>query len=180
MNAVVEVPEVVVPVAPTHEAPGQGHPGTSIPAEFLSFRVGREEYGIDILRVQEIRSYVAPTRLASAQNTVKGVINLRGVIVPIVDLRLLLGCERAECTVSTIVIVLNLRSRVIGAVVDAVSDVIAFKPEQIESAPQMNSNVDARHITGIACLRSGDTQRMLILLDIEALLHSTAVGSVPF
>ena len=92
--------------------------------EFLTFRLGAEEYGIDILKVQEIRSYEQPTRIANAPPFVKGVVNLRGVIVPIVDLRLKLACETAEYNSFTVVIVLNVKGRVVGAVVDSVSDVL--------------------------------------------------------
>jgi purine-binding chemotaxis protein CheW len=89
--------------------------------EFLTFRLGAEEYGIDILKVQEIRSYEQPTRIANAPAFIKGVVNLRGVIVPIVDLRLKLGCDTAEYNSFTVVIVLNVKGRVVGAVVDSVS-----------------------------------------------------------
>jgi purine-binding chemotaxis protein CheW len=140
-----------------------------MPDEFLSFRLGGEEYGIDILRVQEIRSYEAPTRIASAPHYVKGVVNLRGVIVPIIDLRLKLGCESAEFTDFTVVIVLNLRDRVIGAVVDSVTDVVALGDADIKPAPPLDGAIDARYITGIGCVRNGETERMLILTDIEAL-----------
>ena len=149
-----------------------------MPAEFLSFRLGGEEYGIDILRVQEIRSYEAPTRFANAPAFIKGVVNLRGVIVPIVDLRLRLNCQGAEYTNFTVVIVLNVRGRVIGAVVDSVSDVIALGAESIKPAPGMSSSVDADYIMGIGCIRSGDVVRMLILTDIDALMSSREMGLV--
>ena len=149
-----------------------------MPAEFLSFRLGGEEYGIDILRVQEIRSYEAPTRFANAPAFIKGVVNLRGVIVPIVDLWLRLNCQTAEYTNFTVVIVLNVRGRVIGAVVDSVSDVIALGAESIKPAPGMSSSVDADYIMGIGCIRSGDVVRMLILTDIDALMSSREMGLV--
>lgn len=142
--------------------------------EFLTFRLGAEEYGIDILKVQEIRSYEAPTRIANAPAFVKGVVNLRGVIVPIVDLRLKLGCEKADYDEFTVVIVLNVRGRVVGAVVDSVSDVIELGADVIRPAPEMNSAVDTNFITGI-----GDVQdRMLILMDIEALMSSAEMGLI--
>jgi purine-binding chemotaxis protein CheW len=147
-----------------------------VPAEFLSFRLGAEEYGIDILRVQEIRSYEAPTRIANAPAFIKGVVNLRGVIVPIVDLRLKLGCETADYTHFTVVIVLSLRGRTIGAVVDSVSDVLALSADSIKPAPQMNASMEASCIMGIGCIRSGDVERMLILTDIEALMSSADMG----
>jgi len=149
---------------------------TALPNEFLSFRLGSEEYGIDILRVQEIRSYEAPTRIANVPHFIKGVVNLRGVIVPIVDLRLKLACETAEYTDFTVVIVLNVRKRVIGVVVDSVSDVLGLSADDIKPAPEMNSSVDPSFITGIGCVNSGDVERMLILTDIEALMGSAQMG----
>jgi purine-binding chemotaxis protein CheW len=149
---------------------GSEHKATA--AEFLTFRLGAEEYGIDILRVQEIRSYEEPTRIANAPSFIKGVVNLRGVIVPVVDLRLKLNCANAEYNDFTVVIVLNVRGRVVGAVVDSVSDVLALKPEQINAAPEMNATVDTRYITGIASV----SERMLILMDIEALISSADMG----
>jgi purine-binding chemotaxis protein CheW len=147
-----------------------------MPTEFLSFRLAQEEYGIDILRVQEIRSYEAPTRIANAPAFIKGVTNLRGVIVPIIDLRLKLGCDEARYDEFTVVIVLSVHGRVIGVVVDSVSDVIALTPEQIKPAPEMNSAIDAGHLLGMGCIRTGDVERMLILTDIEALVGSPEFG----
>jgi purine-binding chemotaxis protein CheW len=144
--------------------------------EYLTFRLGAEEYGIDILRVQEIRSYEAPTRIANAPAFIKGVVNLRGVIVPIIDLRLKLGCDRAEYNQFTVVIVLNVKGRVVGSVVDSVSDVIELGREQLKPAPALASNIDAGYITGIGTARQGDAERMLILMDIEALMSSAEMG----
>jgi len=140
--------------------------------EYLTFRLGAEEYGIDILRVQEIRSYEQPTRIANAPAFLKGVVNLRGVIVPIVDLRLKLGCDNAEYNHFTVVIVLNVRGRVVGAVVDSVSDVLELNGEAIRPAPAMNATIDTGFITGIGSV----ADRMLILMDIEALMSSTDMG----
>ena len=141
-------------------------------AEFLTFRLGAEEYGIDILRVQEIRSYEEPTRIANAPHFIKGVVNLRGVIVPVVDLRIKLGCEKVEYNGFTVVIVLNVRGRVVGAVVDSVSDVLELASELIKPAPEMNTSMDTSFITGIASVG----ERMLILMDIEALMSSPDMG----
>ena len=140
--------------------------------EYLTFRLGAEEYGIDILRVQEIRSYEPPTRIANAPAFLKGVVNLRGVIVPIVDLRLKLGCATAEYNHFTVVIVLNVRGRVVGAVVDSVSDVLELAGETIRPAPAMNSTIDTGFITGIGSV----ADRMLILMDIEGLMSSNDMG----
>lgn len=147
-------------------------PSSEAVREYLTFRLGREEYGIDILRVQEIRSYDEPTRLANAPACVKGVINLRGTIVPIVDLRLKLGCAKAEYSVFTAVVVLNVHDRVMGAVVDSVSDVIALGQSAIKPAPQMNGVVDTQYITGLADV----AERMLILVDIESLMSANEVS----
>ena len=146
--------------------------------EFLTFRLGGEEYGIDILKVQEIRSYEPPTRIANAPPFIKGVVNLRGVIVPIVDLRLKLACETAEYNDFTVVIVLNVKGRVVGAVVDSVSDVLALDKDAIKPAPEMSSAVDTSFITGIGCVKNGDEQRMLILMDIEGLMASEEMGLI--
>ncbi len=143
-------------------------------AEFLTFRLGGEEYGIDILRVQEIRSYEEPTRIANAPSFIKGVVNLRGVIVPVVDLRIKLGCDSVEYNGFTVVIVLNVHGRVVGAVVDSVSDVLELDKESIKPSPEMNTSVDTTFITGIASV--GD--RMLILMDIAALMSSADMGLI--
>jgi len=141
-------------------------------AEFLTFRLGGEEYGIDILRVQEIRSFEEPTRIANAPSFIKGVVNLRGVIVPVVDLRIKLGCDTVEYNGFTVVIVLNVRGRVVGAVVDSVSDVLELSSDLIKPAPEMNTTVDTSFITGIASVG----ERMLILMDIDALMSSADMG----
>ena len=143
----------------------------SRPGEYLTYRVGAEEYGIDIQKVQEIRSYEAPTRIANAAPFVKGVVNLRGVIVPIVDLRIKLGCETAEYTEVTVVVVLNVRGRIVGAVVDSVSDVIDLESSAIKPPPDLSTS-DPGFITGIASLG----ERMLILVDIEAMLGGAEIG----
>jgi purine-binding chemotaxis protein CheW len=142
--------------------------------EFLTFRLGAEEYGIDILKVQEIRSYEPPTRIANAPAFIKGVVNLRGVIVPIVDLRVKLGCETVEYNGFTVVIVLNVRGRVVGAVVDSVSDVLELGAGTIKPAPELHTAVDTSFITGIGSVND----RMLILMDIEALMTSAEMGLI--
>ena len=146
----------------------------SAAAEYLTFRLGQEEYGIDILRVQEIRSYEQPTRMAHAPDFIKGVIDLRGVIVPIVDLRLKLHCATADYTDFTVVIILNVGGTVLGAVVDAVADVVALPSDAIKPAPQFQSQVDASFVRGIATVG----ERMLIVVDIESLLSSAEMGLV--
>ncbi len=142
--------------------------------EFLTFRLGGEEYGIDILRVQEIRSYEQPTRIANSPAFLRGVVNLRGVIVPIIDLRVKLNCESAEFNDSTVVIVLNIQGRVVGAVVDSVSDVLALTTAEVKAAPAMNAQVDMSFITGIANVG----ERMLILMDIQSLMSAQDMGLI--
>ena len=122
--------------------------------EFLAFKLGAEEYGIDILRVQEIRSYEAPTRIANAPDFIKGVVNLRGVIVPIVDMRLKFNLAEARYDSFTVVIVLNIGSRVVGMVVDAVSDVITLTPEQLRPVPEFNSAIESSHLLAIGDRKS--------------------------
>ena len=142
--------------------------------EFLAFKLGAEEYGIDILRVQEIRSYEAPTRIANAPAFVKGVVNLRGVIVPIVDMRLKFNLETVGYDSFTVVIVLKIGNRVMGMVVDAVSDVITLTPEQLRPVPEFNSAIASDHLLAIGAI----DQRMLILVDIEKLMTSAEMGLV--
>jgi purine-binding chemotaxis protein CheW len=146
--------------------------------EFLSFRLGTEEYGIDILKVQEIRGYEEPTRMANAPAYIKGVVNLRGVIVPIIDLRIKFGLPEAKYDSVTVTIVLNIGNRVIGVVVDSVSDVIALQPGDIKPAPEFNGALSTEHLLGIGTLKDGDRQRMLILMDIEKLMSSADMGLI--
>lgn len=140
------------------------------PGEYLTFRLGAEEYAMDILKVQELRCYEAPTRVAGMPADVKGVINLRGAIVPIIDLRLRLGLERVGYDPFTVTVVLQVGGRVVGVVVDAVSDVIELAAGDIRPAPMLGCAVDARYVAGIGTLRDSERDRMLILADMEQLL----------
>ncbi len=142
--------------------------------QYLTLRLGAEEYAIDILRVQEIRSYEEPTRMVNAPGFVKGVVNLRGVIVPIVDLRMKLKLEKVEYNDFTVVIILNVCGTVIGAVVDSVSDVVTLSEQAIKPAPQFETTVDARFITGLANVG----ERMLIVMNMEALMSNAEMGMV--
>ena len=153
--------------------PLSGEPLTAL-REFLAFKLGAEEYGIDILRVQEIRSYEEPTRIANAPDFIKGVVNLRGVIVPIVDLRLKFSLDSAAYNSFTVVIVLDIGTRVVGMVVDAVSDVITLTPEQLRPVPEFSSAIDCDHLLAIGVI----DKRMLILVDIEKLMTSPEMGLV--
>ena len=140
--------------------------------EYLTFRLDQEEYGIDILKVQEIRGYEQPTRIANAPAFIKGVVNLRGTIVPIVDMRLKFNCAQADYNSFTVVIILNLRDRVVGIVVDSVSDVMELSAENIRSAPDVESVIDNGCILGLGSVG----ERMLILLDIEKLMSNADMG----
>lgn len=143
--------------------------------EYLTFRLDQEEYGIDILKVQEIRGYEPPTRIANAPIFIKGVVNLRGTIVPIVDMRLKFNCSKAEYNSFTVVIILNLHNRIVGVVVDSVSDVMELPPESLKAAPDVDSVIDSDAVLGLGSL--GD--RMLILLDIEKLMSGLDMGLMP-
>jgi purine-binding chemotaxis protein CheW len=144
----------------------------SSPLEFLSFTLGQEEYGIDIQKVQELRGYEPVTHLAGSADFVKGVVNLRGVIVPIVDLRIKFNLDAPVYDPSTVVIVLKIRGRTIGVVVDSVSDVIVLTPEQVKPAPPAGAAMDADYLIGLGVVE----QRMLILLDIEGLMAGADMG----
>ena len=151
-----------------------GAPEVTSLREFLAFKLGDEEYGIDILRVQEIRSYEQPTRIANAPSFIKGVVNLRGVIVPIVDMRLKFNLDSASYDSFTVVIVLNIANRVVGMVVDAVSDVITLTPDQLRPVPEFNSAIASDHLLAVGSI----DERMLILIDIEKLMTSAEMGLV--
>jgi len=140
----------------------EGGPGR----EFLTFDLGSEQYAIDILKVQEIRGYEAVTTIANAPAFIKGVVNLRGTIVPIIDLRIKFGIGDIDYTPFTVVIILNLAGRVIGIVVDGVSDVTILRQEQIRPAPEFAAAVDSSYIEGL----SSRDQGMLIVIDIEKLM----------
>jgi len=136
--------------------------------ELLTFTLGDEEYGIDILKVQEIRGYEAVTTIANAPEFIKGVINLRGIIVPIVDMRIKFNLGNITYDQFTVVIILNVANRVVGMVVDGVSDVITLKDEQIRPAPEFGASLDTKYLLGLGTV----DERMIILVDIEHLMTS--------
>jgi purine-binding chemotaxis protein CheW len=142
------------------------------PLEVLAFRLGTEEYALDILRVQEIRGYEAVTRIASAPEFIKGVTNLRGLIVPIVDMRIRFKLGTPTYDQFTVVIILNIGGRVVGMVVDSVSDVVSLAPPQIKPAPDMGAALRTDHLLGLGTV----DERMLILLDIDKLLTDAELG----
>jgi purine-binding chemotaxis protein CheW len=140
--------------------------------EYLAFTLGREEYGIDILKVQEIRGYDTVTCIANAPEFVKGVINLRGIIVPIIDMRIKLRLGEPTYDQFTVVIIMNIGNHVMGMVVDSVSDVINLLPEQIKTAPEMGTALNTDYLIGLGTLE----HRMLILVDIDKLMSSADLG----
>jgi purine-binding chemotaxis protein CheW len=148
-------------------------------SEVLSFKLGNEEYGMSILKVQEIRGYEAVTRIANAPDYVKGVVNLRGIIVPIVDMRIKFGLGTPTYDQFTVVIILNIGNRVLGMVVDSVSDVVTLTADQIRPAPEMGLSrdggaLDTGYLQGLGTLG----ERMLILVDIEKLMASDEIGLI--
>lgn len=150
------------------------NPVSYVENEFLTFRLGSEEYGIDILKVQEIRGYDAITQIANAPEFIKGVVNLRGIIVPIIDMRIKFKLGNAEYDQFTVVIILNVSGRVMGIVVDGVSDVINLDMDQVRPTPEFGSVIDTEYIKGLGTI----DKRMLILLDIEKLMGSTEMGLI--
>ena len=142
--------------------------------EFLTFRLGNEEYGIDILKVQEIRGYDAITQIANSPDFIKGVVNLRGIIVPIIDMRIKFKLGTAEYDQFTVVIILNVSGRIVGIVVDGVSDVINLDTEQMRATPEFGTAIDTEYIKGLGTV----DDRMLILIDIEKLMASEDMGLI--
>jgi purine-binding chemotaxis protein CheW len=142
--------------------------------EYLTFTLGAEEYGIDILKVQEIRGYETPTRIANAPPFIKGVINLRGVIVPIIDLRIKFNLGEPTYNQFTVVIILNIGRRVVGVVVDGVSDVIQLNADSLRPAPEFGSILDTQYILGLGTI----DDRMIIVVDIEKLMSSEEMDLV--
>jgi len=142
--------------------------------EFLTFTLGSEEYAIDILRVQEIRGYDQVTSIANSPAFIKGVINLRGAIVPIVDLRIKFNLPSVTYDPFTVVIILNVLNRIVGIVVDSVSDVLALKSNEIKPAPEFGGSFDTQYLMGLATVG----ERMLIVTDIAKLIVSAEMALV--
>lgn len=142
--------------------------------EYLVFTLGAEEYGIEILKVQEIRGYDRVTRIANTPAFIAGVTNLRGVIVPVIDLRIKFQLPSATIDDRTVTIVLNLNDRVVGIVVDGVSDVLSLKSEQIKPSPDFSTTLSTKYLLGLGTVE----ERMLILVDIEKLLNSAEMEIV--
>jgi purine-binding chemotaxis protein CheW len=142
--------------------------------EFLTFTLGKEEYGIDILKVQELRGYDNVTQIANAPDFLKGVVNLRGVITPIIDMRIKFKLAASSYDQFTVVVILHLGERTVGMVVDGVSDVITLSSQQIKPAPEMGTVLNTDYLIGLGTL----DDRMLILLDIDKLMSSDEIGLI--
>lgn len=154
-----------------HRSALAGHaPFTS--GEFLAFHLGNEEYCVEILKVLEIRSHQAATRIANAPAHVTGMIDLRGLIVPVIDLRMLFGMKAAAISSTTVTVVLNILGRTVGMVVDSVSSVVRLAPGSITHPPLASALIAACGIAGIATL----DERTLVVMDIEALFRDPRVG----
>ena len=140
--------------------------------EYLAFTLGSEEYGIDILKVQEIRGYETVTRIANAPEFIKGVINLRGIIIPVVDMRIKFNLGTPVYDQFTVVIILNIAGRIVGMVVDSVSDVTTLTPDQVKPAPELGTAFSTDYMIGLGTI----DERMLILVDIDKLMSSSEMG----
>jgi purine-binding chemotaxis protein CheW len=140
--------------------------------EVLAFKLGDEEYAIDIQCVQELRGYDAVTHLANSPDFIKGVVNLRGIIVPIIDMRIKFQLGTPTYDQFTVVIVLSIGDRVVGMVVDSVSDVVTLSREQIKPAPEMGTAVSTDYLIGVGTV----DERMLILVDIGKLMSGAEIG----
>ncbi|MCO4786488.1 chemotaxis protein CheW [Marinomonas atlantica] len=150
----------------------QGNVSSMPTREFLTFVLGDETYALDIMTVKEIRGYEATTKIANAPDFIKGVINLRGDIVPIIDLRIKFGIGEATYNEWTIVIMLNIHERIVGIVVDGVSDVMNLEEDDIRPAPEFGVAFDSQYLHGLAALED----HMVIIVDIEALISSDELG----
>ncbi|SJZ40935.1 chemotaxis protein CheW [Selenihalanaerobacter shriftii] len=141
---------------------------TNISAEnqFVTFRVDDEEYGVDVLKVQEIIRYHQPTKVPNAPEVIKGVINFRGEVIPIVDLRKKFNLELREYDSFTVIIILEVKDKIVGIIVDHVSDILSFSKEDIQTALEFSSDIKTEFIKGMAKL----DERLIILLELEKLL----------
>ena len=152
----------------------KGSSDFSIPYEVLTFKLGAGEYGMSILKVQEIRSYDNVTHIANVPEFIKGVVNLRGNIVPIVDMRIRFNLGAPTYDQFTVVIILSIGNRTIGIVVDSVSDVVTLSSDQIKPAPEMGTTLDTHYLVGMGVVE----ERMLILIDIDFLMNSTDIDLI--
>jgi len=163
------------PFKPNQESSGQDlgmNDEITTLQEFLAFKLGSEEYGVDALKVQEIRGYGHVTQIPNSLPFIKGVVNLRGLILPIVDMRIKLRLGQPTYDHTTVVVILNIHGRLSGIVVDSVSDVLTLIPSQITHAPDCDSVISHEYIIGLGSVG----ERMLILLDIDKLMVSNEMA----
>jgi len=147
---------------------------TAATVQQLTFSLAGEEYGVDILSVREIRGWARVTRIPQTPEYLLGVLNLRGAIVPIMDLRLRFGLQRESYGDDTVVIIVAIAERLFGIVVDAVSDVVDIDPAAIKPVPDMGAVVDTRYLRGLAT----HVERMVMLLDVEKLMRPEDVETL--
>ncbi len=152
-----------------------------VSGQYLSFTLGGEDYGVDILRVQEIRGWEELRPLPDTPEYVKGVLDLRGTIVPIIDLRIRLKMVKVEYHPTTVIIVLSVKdegegkSHLVGAVVDAVSDVLNIDFRDVKDAPSIACRINDRYINGMVTHQ----ERMVVLLDVDQLFKRDELGLMP-
>ncbi len=142
--------------------------------EYLAFQLGAEDYGVNIVGIQEIRSYEQPMRIAGCPPHVRGVLNLRGVSVPVLDLRVCLGLEALFDAATVTVVITPDNHQTVGLVVDSVSDVIALRKEQLRSLPSLNEDGPSHCVQGLACIQQDGAERTLLLLDLSQLMTRVA------
>lgn len=143
-------------------------------SQYLTFTLGQEEYGVEILKVQEIKGALAITPIPNTPEHIKGVMNLRGTIIPVVDLRRKFGLQAGEANAFTVIIVVKVGPKVMGLIVDGVSDVLNIPITDIQATPDFGSQVDARFISGMA--KAGE--RLVVLLDIDRVLGSEDLAAL--
>lgn len=142
----------------THDAPA---------SQYLTLNLAHEEYGVDILAVREIRGWTPVTRIPQAPSYVLGVLNLRGAIVPVIDMRLRFGLPPEEYTANTVTVIVTVAGRHFGVVVDAVSDVLDVNAADLRPVPDMGTTVDTEYLKGLTAV----DERMVLLLDVDKLLQ---------
>jgi purine-binding chemotaxis protein CheW len=143
-------------------------------SQYLTFTLGQEEYGVEILKVQEIKGYAAITPIPNTPPYIKGVMNLRGTIIPVVDLRAKFGLAATEYNQFTVIIVVRVGAKVIGVIVDAVSDVLNIPSTDIQAAPDFGAQVETRFISGMA--KAGE--KLVVLLEIEKVIGDDEIAAL--
>lgn len=172
------MPTVLDPTPTLPPGAARAADGSATADEYLIFRLGQHEYGIDNAQVLEIRGHEPTEPVARTPNFIKGVLKLRGAMIPIVDLRLKLEHEPARHDGFTVTIVLNISQRVVGVVVDFVSDLIALQPEHIQAAPDPDGGVHSDHVVGVGVIKNGGADRVIHLLDMAHLISGADIDLI--